>query len=286
LTALLRWKARGSNTGTHETQAMSAIRIRVELNKGRIGIPIAKLSTVTEEVKKFLALVGKDANIPHDSKDWLALKFGNSSVIFDCLLAEVEEPRAVEARQIMSAIMSRRQSSNIEALIHPKTRLQYARISEAIDLDEVIGFGIYRDGEAIPEEHYELSRIEGENIAKEITKTCVYHGEVQGSVHAFYKESKKPRMVVRELSSGELVDCFFKTELYAQAVDALTERDGVVFVDGEITEDLIEGKIESVVASDFRPAPLFDLAFFNSFLGSVPNLTGDKSTEDFLSEDD
>ncbi len=248
---------------------------------------MAKLSAITEEVKKFLSLVGRDAHIQHDSKDWLALKFENHSVYFDCLLDQVEEANASDAKYILKTIMGRSLSPvDNRGRIHPKTEMQYVRISECIESNEVIGFGIYENGEDEPSLRYELSKTDGIAIAESIAQQATYHGEVQGWVHAFYKEAKKPKMIVRELASGELVDCFFKPELYAAAVEVLTEREGVVFVEGEVTENLIEGKIESIQATDFKPAALFDLDFFHSFIGSVPNFTGDQTSEDFISEDE
>ncbi len=109
-----------------------------------------------------------------------------------------------------------------------------------------------------------------------------YIGEIQGIVHSFFKESKKPYLVIRELSTRALVRCYFSPAIYEKAVETLTEREGVVFVEGNITEDLSSGVAQSVDVVDFRPAPNFDLEFFTSFLGSRPTLTGGLSSEDWL----
>ncbi len=109
-----------------------------------------------------------------------------------------------------------------------------------------------------------------------------YFGEIQGVVHAFFKESRRPHLVVRELSTRALIKCYFNPMMYEKAVETLSERDSVVFVEGEITERADIGIADEIEVLDFRPAPLFDLQFFESFIGSRPDLTGSDSSEDIL----
>jgi hypothetical protein len=115
-------------------------------------------------------------------------------------------------------------------------------------------------------------------------KSVYSHGEIQGIVHAFYKEARKPRLVVRELSTRALIDCYFKPDMYQSVVETMTEPDAVIFVEGRVTEDIGSGLVKAVDATDFRPAPSFDQSFFDSFLGSRPKLTGDKSTEEYIND--
>lgn len=106
-------------------------------------------------------------------------------------------------------------------------------------------------------------------------RTAKYHGEVQGIVHSFCKETRRPYLVIRELSTRALVKCFFAPDMYEKAIETLDEPDGVVFVEGEVNENVATGIVTTIEATDFRPAPIFDLAFHQSFIGSRPNLTGD-----------
>lgn len=109
-----------------------------------------------------------------------------------------------------------------------------------------------------------------------------YLGEIQGTVHSFFKESKKPHLVIRELSTRELVKCYFDPMMYEKAVETLVERDSVVFVEGSVTQDPKTGVTSEINVSDFRPAPLFDLNFFKSFIGARPNLTGTLDSEEAI----
>jgi hypothetical protein len=62
---------------------MRILRIRVELNKGRKGIPMHKLAALTDEIQKFFQRMGLDLGVSAPKDRWLAVKFGNGSVAFD-----------------------------------------------------------------------------------------------------------------------------------------------------------------------------------------------------------
>jgi hypothetical protein len=57
---------------------MAKIRIRVRLNKGRIGIPLYKLGAIVKETEAFFSMLGQDIELPGDKKQWLGLDFENS----------------------------------------------------------------------------------------------------------------------------------------------------------------------------------------------------------------
>jgi hypothetical protein len=115
-------------------------------------------------------------------------------------------------------------------------------------------------------------------------ETVQYFGEIQGIVHAFYKGSDHPKLVIRELISEQLVDCFFRAEMYRNAVEVLLDPDSIVFVEGEVVENTSQNKIESIDVSDFRLAPEFNLNSYEALLGNVSGLTGELTTEEFIRE--
>ena len=67
------------------------------------------------------------------------------------------------------------------------------------------------------------------------------YGEVQGIVHAFFKEASPPYLKVRELSTQHLVNCYFRSEMYQAAVDVLADPSAVVLVEGWAKEDADSG---------------------------------------------
>jgi len=259
---------------------MPALKIRLKLNEGRVGIPLEKLADIAKDTKTFLSMLGTDLHL--SSEEWIANNFGNGSVMFDCQRIAVDAVSQKLGQMALRSVLSGDRETDISALIRPATRLQYGFIARHIDADEVIRIGLYDNGEAEPTAWYDLTRERAEQISEENARDAEYYGEVQGIVHAFFKEARRPKLVIRELCSRELIDCYFKRDMYHAVVDTMTEPGAVIFVEGMISENLGRGVVECIEATDFRLAPDFDLSFFNSFLGSQPNATGVLTSEEFV----
>ncbi|MDE0297654.1 MAG: hypothetical protein OXN17_03405 [Candidatus Poribacteria bacterium] len=121
-------------------------------------------------------------------------------------------------------------------------------------------------------------------VIEDSPQVVAYYGEIQGIVDAFYKESTSPKLVIRELSTRTLVDCFFAPDMYQVAVETLLKPNAVIFVEGEVSEDRAKGQVTSIQVADFRPAPDFDDEWIDSFVGSFLEYTGNLSTEEFIRE--
>src|SRR5437868_14145633 len=61
---------------------MPRLRIRMELNRGGLGVPLHKLASVVEEAQKFFRMLADDVNIGKDSGEWLGFDFDNKSLNF------------------------------------------------------------------------------------------------------------------------------------------------------------------------------------------------------------
>ena len=107
-------------------------------------------------------------------------------------------------------------------------------------------------------------------------------GEVQGVVHAFFKEVERPYLKIRELSTRQLVNCYFEPAMYGAAVEILSDPQAVVFVEGWLREDRETGQVTDIEVTDFRLAPEFPLASYRAGLGAVPDYTGALSTSEFI----
>ena len=231
-------------------------------------------------MKIFLSMLTLDLGFPNE--EWIASNFANGSVMFDCQRLSVDAKQHEQGQQALRSVITNDRSNAVSALIRPATRLQYSQLAKRIDPDEIVKLGLYSNGEADPKTWYDFSREKAEQIELEDNRKARYYGEIQGRVHSFYKEARKPHLVVRELATRALVYCFFKREMYNAAVETMNEPDGVIFVEGDVTEDLGKGVVESINVADFRPAPRFDFAFYEAFIGSQPRLTGDATTEEYI----
>ena len=86
---------------------MARIRVRFELNKGRIGAPLNKLGKIAEQAERFLRALASDVQIEARADEWLAINFRNGSVSYDAEFQGEITPAEVDAF-----------NRNLEFLVH------------------------------------------------------------------------------------------------------------------------------------------------------------------------
>jgi hypothetical protein len=265
---------------------MRHVRIRVEVNKGRVGMPLDKLAAIAGDTVEFLNSLTQDLGLEEPAHAWLAEQFANDSVDFDCrFVLPLEEQPASRLSSALRMVFANDYSDATTAmLIRPDTRRRYARIARPLDPDEAARFGIYRDGTVESIEWFALTAALAAEIEEPLAGSHRSYGEVQGIVHAFFKEVERPYLKIRELSTQQLVNCYFPMELYRSAVEVLADPGAVVFVEGWTTESAETGFITEVDIVDFRLAPEFREEAYRAGLGSQPDFTGELETADFIRE--
>ena len=148
---------------------MSRLRIRIELNRGGVGVPLHKLASVVEEAQKFFCLLTEDVQIDQSKGEWLGFDFGNESLNFT---AEFVGPVTAEQVAAFHAAFDGTTS------LRRATISQFARITDAIEQDELIGFGLYLSDEGgEPTEWRCLSRRDALRITEEIQMLIAASGE-------------------------------------------------------------------------------------------------------------
>src|SRR5579863_9253537 len=154
---------------------MSRLRIRIELNRGGVGVPLHKLASVVEEAQKFFCLLTEDVHIDQSKGEWLGFDFGNESLNFT---AEFVGPVTAEQVAAFHAAFDGTTS------LRRTTIAQFARITESIEQDELIGFGLYmQDDGNEPTEWRCLSRRDALRITEEIQLLIEASGEVDQESH-------------------------------------------------------------------------------------------------------
>lgn len=127
---------------------MARIRVNIEMNRGRIGVPLQKLSEVVKETENFLKMLAEDVELPGDKRQWLGLNFQSGSLKFVAEYATPVEPR--QFSEFSSSFDDVRRGRLGKA--RTSTRIQYARIAEPLEDDEAVDFGIYRaPDDTVPE---------------------------------------------------------------------------------------------------------------------------------------
>jgi hypothetical protein len=261
---------------------MSVVRIRIELNKGRVGMPFGKLARVCHETTKFLEMLSEDLELPLGDA-WLAEEFENGSLMFDVRHGVEIDPVAAErARQAMGMVFGETaEDLSVAFKIRTETRRQFRKVTRVLDADEYMCIGVYQGKELRPDNWFKVQRSDAAELCEGIIDRGTY-GEVQGVVNAFFKEAEPPYVRIRELSTGNLVKCYFRNSQYQAAVELLEDKEAVVFVEGWLKEDASSGVIREVRVEDFTPAVDFDEKFVEARFGSVPDYTGSLTSEQFV----
>jgi hypothetical protein len=151
---------------------MARLRIRIELNRGGVGVPLHKLASVVDESQKFFYLLAEDSRIDQSKGNWLGFDFGNESLNFT---AEFVGP--VTSEQVSAFHAAFDGTTSLRRTIIA----QFARITESIEQDELIGFGLYSADESNePSEWRCLSRRDALRITEEIQLLLEASGETDG----------------------------------------------------------------------------------------------------------
>jgi hypothetical protein len=139
---------------------VARLRIRIELSRGGLGVPLHKVASVISKSQKFLDLLGEDVHIDRTKGEWLGFDFDRESLNFTA-----EYVGAVTAEQVEAFNAAFDGTTSLRR----DTIAQFAGITEAIGEDEIIGFGLYQTDETDePTEWRCLSRRDALRIAEGI----------------------------------------------------------------------------------------------------------------------
>lgn len=154
---------------------MARLRIRIELNRGGMGVPLHKLASVVDQAQKFFHLLSEDIHIDQSRGEWLGFDFDHESLNFTAEFVGHVTPEQVSAFNA---------SFDGTTPLRRATIAQFARITEAIEEDELIGFGLYLNGQGNePDEWRCLSRRDALRIADEIQVLVEATGEASPESH-------------------------------------------------------------------------------------------------------
>jgi RodZ C-terminal domain len=138
---------------------MSRLRVRIELNRGGVGVPLDKLASVVQQAQSFFRMLGDDVHIDQSQGDWLGFDFDHESLNFTAeFVGPVTQDQVAEFHAAFDGTTPLRRA----------TIAQFARIADAIEEDEVIGFGLYLNEGDDPGEWRCLSRRDALRITEEI----------------------------------------------------------------------------------------------------------------------
>ena len=266
---------------------MATLRVRLEINKGRVGVPLVKLARVSEEFEKFLRMLGEDVGIESSIGDWIAIRIKDGSFECDAELAG----RATTENLIASFNQSFEEISALTsngsaslAQIRTVTMKQYVKMSKSIDADEKIIFGLYRNGPSEPDKWIDFTKKSAAELQAKIEKIIEYDGSIQGRIDNLNKGVTPPYFTLRDLSTGDRIKCVFPADKYGAVVEALQERNAVVHVFGKLKLIQAENKIDILMVERIEVAEKYQEGDIEKLRGIQPNLIGDMTTEQFINK--
>jgi hypothetical protein len=262
---------------------MARIKVRLVINKGRLGAPMAKLGKISEQAEKFLKSLAADCEIETHPGEWLAVNFGDGSVEYD---AEFQGDVNLGAAEIFTKNLEfladfDPASEGLNAAIKPATALEYARIGSLIDPDEEIGLGIYAPDapNAKPRKLRAITYRAAAALRREIETPVASYGSVQGILHAWFKEAKEPNFQLRELSTDALVRVYYTPALYSDVAKAVQERTTMLMVSGNMLFDRATRLATELRANRIELMKMLSTAEFEEFFGSAPDFVSEIDDE-------
>jgi hypothetical protein len=263
---------------------MSSLRVKIEINKGGVGVSLHKLAQVSLEYEKFLRSFSRDQHLDLKEGDWVAKDFENNSVEFIAEYIGPVTPDVVkESNAALGYIMDEKNEfKDLSTKISRATILQYARIAKDIDSDEVVEFEVFDNGDK-PTPHT-LSKQRSIEIEQQLKEDDLiwYSTSIQGKIHSLYKEVEQPHFYIRELSSNELIKCFYKNEDYDKIALALKNRDAIVHAAGWITASRATRKPISMKIEKLETAVEYQEGDIEKFFGCAPKIIEDDSVDELL----
>ncbi len=148
---------------------MNRLRVRVELNRRKAGVPLEELVSVVDETRKFFHLLAEDVQIEPNHGVWLASDFDPESLNFT---AEYDGPASAQQIRDFSAAFGGSTS------LRQETIAQFTHIADLLGEDELVGFGLFQsDQETEPSDWRCLSRRDAARFASEIHLLAKSAGE-------------------------------------------------------------------------------------------------------------
>lgn len=261
---------------------MAQVKIRLVLNKGRHGAPLAKLGKIAEQIERFLRALASDCNIESRAGEWVAANFANGSVEYDAeYMGDVNSGEAqVFARSMEFLADYDPEGDGLNGMVSHSTALEYARIGSLIDPGENIGLGIYPVRGGQPKwRSITYSRLA--SLRREVETPVPSYGSVQGILYAWYKEAREPSFQMRELATDALIRVHYGASLYADVAKAVQERTTMLIVSGDMMLDRTSRSPVEMKADRIERIGILSAAEFEALSGSAPDYEIDLADETY-----
>jgi hypothetical protein len=248
----------------YQEGVVAQIKLKIEVNQGKKGIPFTKLESLIEDMRRFLTAIGEDIELV-EASEWIALDFTNGSLGF---VSEYPYEAAEKKLNDFNGAIVALAKSEFPPSIRKSTANAFFDIADRLENGETTSLVVFDgDGKAVP------TAITKETATQARLITVLPYrrsqGAVQGKIHSLYKESKpQPFFHLRELSTGHLVKCVYKPSEYPDVVKALTPDDQVIHVRGTVFYHTRNRDIDHIDVEQIKPVEPYGFEDVEKFLHS------------------
>lgn len=264
---------------------MPHLKLRLRFNPGRVGTPLDKLGDFATQTEKFLRSFASDLGVTVRKGEWIAKEFRNESTSWDTEFMQPVESAINEAGLVALDVLTSNDpySGCNRGLFSYNTLAEFSRIGKGMAHDEFFFIGLYEDESALEPFWRKVTYRSVAEIRDFLEKPYITYGSVQGVLHALFTGPKPPFIHLRPLDGGELVKCIFSSSQYRMIHDATLDANTVLVVYGDVYWDRGNQTIQQIVVKDIESATPLTADQFDSLFGSMPNATGDMSTDEYIS---
>lgn len=275
---------------------MSNLKIKVKIIHGQGGMPMNEYLQVSQNILSFLDVYTKNKNIQIEDTSWLIDRFHSSDPEY---LIQCDLP--TEERDVLTEGLEEILTINIEAVDFSKYNLDvlksFFKISDPLQFREKVNLGLITNGTIDePAKWHSLKKQDSIHAQEKIHKAeeelkkfseteTEYFGEVEGVIHAWYKEDEKPHISVRNHKSNKLVRCYYDNSFYNQIITLFENKDVHVCVFGLIKYDNIKDEIDSIFMEKIAVDPYPDVykeGDFDKIFGCAKGITEGLSPREYI----
>jgi hypothetical protein len=233
---------------------------------------MAKLGKIAEQTERFLRVFASDLGLDVKAGDWIAADFKNSSVEFQAEFPKEVPPSIAQFFSAGLEVLADfdPEVEGLNGRVSESAALEYARIGNLLDVDEIIRMGIIAPDSRAPRWR-DITYSSLSSIRRDLEQPVSAHGSVQGTIHAWFKEAKEPHFQMRELSTDDLIKVFYPDDLYTQVAKAVQERNTTLIVDGEIKYDKVTRQTVELKADRIKSMDMMTPQEFEEVFGCAPN---------------
>lgn len=268
---------------------MATLRVKFQLNPGRTGVALGKLSKQAENIELFLRSLASDLGEDDASNLWLAKDFKDGSFIntneFQAVVDAEKAARFNDAVQLLTRFKAPHKKIKLPEYISPATIDRFASLRYGLDADEKLGIAVFDIESGKQKRWHYVDRLQLAEIEESIEAEVRYIGAIMGCTYEWNKGAKEPYIIIRELNSGELIKCVYADDDYSSVAQLFRDKSAIVIVEGAMTFNRITSKTDVTMATNFEVAPDFSDDDYERFFGCAPNFTGNLSTEEFIAKE-